>query len=237
MAAETTTRAAAPEFDAPIRIDFEGLADRVEQVPVGLDNHWGLTVADGHLVYGKRGGSYYGRGSDRPTTLHAFSLDARESRELATGVQSYALSPDRSHLLVRTSAGFRVCRATRDGAKDAVDLDLSNLRTTKVAADEHWQIFGEVWRRYRDFFYVDNMHGYDWVGLREQYGQLVPHVRHRSDLNYLLGEMIAELNVGHAYITGGDNKVPNLVPGRFDEDILLIDEIAYDTQGIGISIQ
>ncbi len=208
VAAKTPERARAPAFDAPIRIDFDGLADRVEQVPVGLDNHWGLTVADGHLVYGTRGGSYYGRGSDRPTALHAFSLDARERRELATGVQSYALSPDRSHLLVRCSDGFRVMRAALDGAKDAADLDLSNLRTTKVAADEHWQIFGEVWRRYRDFFYVDNMHGYDWVGLREQYGQLVPHVRHRSDLNYLLGEMIAELNVGHAYITGGDLGAP-----------------------------
>jgi tricorn protease len=48
------------------------------------------------------------------------------------------------------------------------------------------------------------MHGYDWNALREQYETLLPHVGHRSDLNYVMGEMVAELNVGHAYITGGD---------------------------------
>lgn len=197
-----------PAFDAPIRIDFDGLADRVEQVPVGLDNFWGLAATRGHLVYGKRGGSYYGRGSDKPTTLHLFSLAEREAEELATGVRGYAASPDGAHLLVHTADGYAVLRAARGGAADAPTLDLSGVRTTKVAADEHWQIFGEVWRRYRDFFYVENMHGYDWEELREQYAQLVPHVRHRSDLNYLLGEMIAELNVGHAYISGGDLGAP-----------------------------
>jgi tricorn protease len=66
----------------------------------------------------------------------------------------------------------------------------------KVPGEEFPQIFDEVWRRYRDFFYVANMHGYDWEALRAQYAPLVAHVRHRSDLNYVLGEMIAELSVG-----------------------------------------
>ena len=69
---------------------------------------------------------------------------------------------------------------------------------------EYAQIFDEVWRRYRDHFYVENMHGYDWEALRERYRPLLKHVAHRADLNYLIGEMIAELNVGHAYIAGGD---------------------------------
>ena len=75
---------------------------------------------------------------------------------------------------------------------------------------EEWeQIFDEVWRRFRDFFYVENMHGYDWEGLREQYRPLLAHVAHRSDLNYVIGEMVAELSVGHAYIAGGDWEVPS----------------------------
>ena len=74
---------------------------------------------------------------------------------------------------------------------------------------EEWvQIFDEVWRRYRDFFYVENMHGYDWEALREQYRPWLEHVGHRSDLNYLIGEMIAELSVGHAYVSGGDYDLP-----------------------------
>jgi tricorn protease len=89
---------------------------------------------------------------------------------------------------------------------------------------QEWvQIFHEVWRRYRDFFYVSNMHGYDWEALRDQYAPLLDHVAHRSDLNYVIGEMIAELNVGHAYIAGGDWVVPERprlgLPGaRFEWD-------------------
>ncbi len=67
-------------------------------------------------------------------------------------------------------------------------------------------MFNEVWRRYRDFFYVSNMHGYDWEKLRVQYAPLLEHIGHRSDLNYIIGEMISELNVGHAYIVGGDSE-------------------------------
>ena len=225
-AVEQTEETTEVSFDGPIRIDFDGLADRVEQVPIGLDNFWGLTVADGHLVYGKRGGSYYGRGSDRPSTLHAFSLEDREEVELSSGVGGYVVSPDREHLLIRAGGKFSVTAASTKGKSGATTLDLSTLHTTKVAADEHMQIFQEVWRRYRDFFYVDNMHGHDWLGLYERYAPLVQHVRHRSDLNYLIGEMIAELNVGHAYIAGGDLGAPArpqvALPGlvlAFDKDV------------------
>ena len=77
-----------------------------------------------------------------------------------------------------------------------------------MPAKEWAQIFDEVWRRYRDFFYVENLHGYDWEALRDRYRPLLEHVAHRSDLNYVIGEMIGELNVGHAYNSGGDWEVP-----------------------------
>ena len=52
------------------------------------------------------------------------------------------------------------------------------------------------------------MHGYDWDAIGAQYRPLVAHVAHRSDLNYVIGEMISELSVGHAYIAGGDFDIP-----------------------------
>jgi tricorn protease len=78
----------------------------------------------------------------------------------------------------------------------------------RVPGEEWAQIFDEVWRRYRDFFYVENLHGYDWQALGARYRPLLKHVAHRSDLSYIIGEIIAELNVGHAYNTGGDWEVP-----------------------------
>ena len=64
----------------------------------------------------------------------------------------------------------------------------------RVPQQEWVEIFNEVYRRYRDFFYAANMNGYDWQALRDQYRPLVDHVAHRSDLNYVLGEMVSELS-------------------------------------------
>ena len=95
---------------------------------------------------------------------------------------------------------------------------------TACRPQEWAQIFDEVWRRYRDFFYVANMHGYDWKAIGERYRAAAASTSaHRSDLNYVLGEMVAELNVGHAYIEGGDFELPERpkvgLPGaRFELD-------------------
>jgi tricorn protease len=93
----------------------------------------------------------------------------------------------------------------------------------RVPVEEWRQIFWEVWRRYRDFFYDPNMHGHDWKEIGERYSKLLPYVAHRSDLNYVLGEMIAELTVQHTYIDGGDYQLPprphaGLAGARFEAD-------------------
>jgi tricorn protease len=92
-----------------------------------------------------------------------------------------------------------------------------------VPAQEWAEMFEETWRRYRDFFYVENMHGYDWKAIGARYRALLPYVAHRADLNYVLGEMVSELSVGHAYIQGGDYEIPArprvALPGaRFELD-------------------
>ena len=93
----------------------------------------------------------------------------------------------------------------------------------RVPAEEWRQIFNEVWRRYRDWFYVENMHGFDWDALKKQYAAWLPYVAHRSDLNYVISEMVSELTVQHAYVEGGDYTIPArprvALPGaRFELD-------------------
>jgi len=78
------------------------------------------------------------------------------------------------------------------------------LMVDSVPAEEWAEIFREVWRRYRDFFYARNMHGYDWKALGDQYRPLLKYVTHRSDLTYVLSELVGELDVGHAFLGGGD---------------------------------
>ena len=111
---------------------------------------------------------------------------------------------DGSKLLVRNAAGFSLMDATPTGAAGKKAVSTSGLYVDRVPAEEWNEIFNEVWRRYRDFFYAPNMHGFDWEGLRKQYQPLLQYATHRTDVNYVISEMIAELTVQHAYIDGGD---------------------------------
>ena len=192
--------------DEPIMIEFDGLARRVARLPVEFDNYSGLSSGTGRVFFTRGTASYYGRASDRQPELHSFTFEDRETKTIATDISGYAVSHDGEMLLVREGQSFRVYPA---GDGEASEVSTDGLMVDRVPAEEWEQIFDEVWRRFRDFFYVENMHGYDWEGLREQYRPLLAHVAHRSDLNYVIGEMVAELSVGHAYIAGGDWEVPS----------------------------
>lgn len=195
--------------EEPIEIHFDGLANRVAPVPIEADNYSYSTLAaiDGALLVVRDKPFYYGRGSDVEPEVKIFDLKDREFKTV-TQSDGYILSDDGKKILVRQKGSYKIYDAKAD-AKDAKTLSMSGLQIDLVPAQEWETIFDEVWRRYRDFFYVKNMHGYDWPAIREQYRPWLAHVRHRSDLNYLIGEMISELNVGHAYISGGDYDLPD----------------------------
>ncbi len=209
--------------EGPLRIDFDGIARRVAPVPVDPDNYAGLAANDGHLIYAVTSAFYYGRSAESQPTLKVFALDDRTESTLAEGIAGYTLSGDGKKVLVREGGNFALYEAKAGGASSKKSVSTAGLYVDRVPADEWAQIFDEVWRRYRDFFYVDNMHGYDWEALRDQYRPLLAHVAHRSDLNYLISEMISELAVQHAYIAGGDWDQPArptvALPGaRFELD-------------------
>ncbi len=211
---------AADEF---IGIDFDGLAQRVARVPVAADNYGGLSANDGHLFYFNTGPGYYGRAASSPPRLMVFSMSDREASEFSVGISGYALSRDGSKILVAAGPRFTLHDARAGGGSGGQPVSTSGLSADVVPEQEYEQIFNEVWRRFRDFFYAANMHGYDWEGLREQYRPLLEHVAHRSDLNYVLGEMISELSSSHTYIAGGDWEIPDrpgaALPGaRFELD-------------------
>ncbi len=197
-----------PKPVAPIVIDFDGLAERVAPLPIEADNIRGLSCNEENLFYVVTGDAYYGREGERETTLMVFSIEKRKAEALAENVAGYALSDDGKHLLVRQEGKF-TRYAAKQGAKDTAKVvSTDGLACERDPRAEWAQIFAEVWRRYRDYFYVPNMHGYDWNALRAQYEPLLAHVAHRADLNYVLGEMVGELNVGHAYVSGGQWDVP-----------------------------
>jgi tricorn protease len=185
-------------------IDFGGIESRVAKVPVEGNNFGGLAVKSGFLLYSINPTPYYGRQSDGKPSVRIYSIKDRKETTLMEDAGNFIVSHDGSKLLVRAGNAFTIMDATAAGAASKKAVSTANLYVDRVPAQEWSQIFDEVWRRYRDFFYAENMHGYDWAALRNQYKPLLEHVAHRTDLNYVISEMISELTVQHAYIDGGD---------------------------------
>ncbi|HEY3039715.1 MAG TPA: S41 family peptidase, partial [Pyrinomonadaceae bacterium] len=213
----------APKPPATMTIDFDGIVGRAARVPVGADNYGGLSAKTGHLLYAVGSAFYYGRSGDRPTLLKIFAFKDRKESIIAEDIRGYTLSEDGSKVLVAQGPAYNLYDATPLGDKTRKAVSTAGLFVDRIPVEEWNQIFNEVWRRYRDWFYVPNMHGYDWVAIREQYKPLLQYVAHRSDLNYVVSEMISELTIQHAYIEGGDFQIPprprSGLPGaRFELD-------------------
>jgi tricorn protease len=210
--------------ERPETIDFDGIEQRVAKAPLPADNYVGLPTNKGNLVYVIQSPFYYGRASDSQSSLRIYSLKDRKETSLLSPAFGYAMSADGSKILATSSGGtYNILDAGPNGDKSRKSVSTSGL-VTEIDPEQEWnQIFNEVWRRYRDWFYVKNMHGFDWAKIRDEYRQWLPYVRHRSDLNYVLSEMQSELTVQHAYIDGGDFNLPPrvrvaLAGARFDAD-------------------
>jgi tricorn protease len=191
------------------RIDLDGLSQRIVALPVAENSYGNLDVGkDGSLFYVRfvqPGASNLPPGGNiaNQNRMIRFDFEKKEEKTLVHGVNGFAISSGGSHMIIRKADGSL---ATAE-IKDEIKPEKLNLGGVKVFIDprEEWsQIFDEAWRMEKEYFYADNMHGLDWDAVYEQYQPLVQHVGRREDLNALIVEMIAELQVGHNRAGGGD---------------------------------
>src|SRR5207237_9253827 len=91
-----------------------------------------------------------------------------------------------------------------EGQKFEKHWPVNSLETVVDPVAEWQQLFTEAWRLERDYFYDPNMHGVDWKAMRQRYGSLLKDAVTRWDVNYVIGELIAELSSSHTYRSGGD---------------------------------
>ncbi|MEO8459805.1 MAG: hypothetical protein ABI451_04695, partial [Dokdonella sp.] len=184
-------------------IDFAGLEQRLLRAPIDADNIQWLAATRKALVYVVTDGQYYGRDGAFKPKLMAWSFEERKDNQVFEGIDDIALSGDGNTALVRSEKDFKQLDLTSD-KPEAKDVKIDGLFALVDPKAEYAEIFREVWRRYRDHYYVHNMHGYDWNAIRAKYEPMLAWVGDRSDLNYLLGQMVAELSTGHSYVSGGD---------------------------------
>ncbi len=214
---------AAKATDKPaMKVDVEGIGQRVSVLPLPA-GRYRLVLADaGKLYYSSFGGGMPGMGGRGG----AGGLKVLDLKTLKTSDgpknSPVAFTPDHKKCLVREGGKLYVTNFGGPGRLDSpVPTGEMDMRIDHQA--EWRQIYDESWRVTRDNFYVENMHGIDWNKIHDKYAVMLPYVKHRHDLTYLIGEMISELTVGHAYITSGEYpEVPRvktgLLGGKFSKD-------------------
>jgi tricorn protease len=212
-----------------VQIDFDGLQQRIISVPGIPERQYSDLRAggDGTVFFleasSPRGQeSPAGRGGD----LWRYRLSDRKASSFVSGVAAFDVSADGHKLVYRTpvAGGFGLAGPPQPPSLFLVDADKNpptagqgrlnvRLRAYIDPRQEFQQIFNEGWRNQRDYLYVPNMHGSNWPKMKEMYGQLLPFVNHRADLNYLLDMMGAEIAIGHSYVRGGDMPEVPVVQG------------------------
>jgi len=197
--AEASAKDESAEGDEGIDVDLEGIADRLVGLPVPVGNYGGISSLEGRVFY------FHNRSGDPSSRgLWVFDFESEKAKRVGS-YNGYSVSADGKKMLLRQGEnGFGIVSLPSGPVTLSDKLDLSGMIKRLDRREEWMQIFNEAWRQMRDFFYAPNMHGVNWEAMRLRYKPLAEAVRHRYDLTYVIGEMIGELNVGHAYVGGGD---------------------------------
>lgn len=204
-----------------VKIDIEGIQQRVVEFPVPADNYAGLAAVKGKVFYisyptrGLMEGSLYDEDTSSSKVLHVFDLKKKKADDFLSKVRDYTLSRDGKKIAFRTGKEILVAStAVKPGGMpgkspdkgDQEKVDPSELPLEVKPAEEWAQIFHEAWRLQRDFYWAENLANVDWDSMREKYGALLPRISTRDELNDLIGQLIGELCTSHTYIFGGDIK-------------------------------
>jgi tricorn protease len=200
---------------ADIRIDTEGLPDRIVQAPVQTGDYSYTYYLNGKKLYYVRGNSTY-----------SFDFDTRKEEIVAEGASMTVGTGWKKALFTKGRGKYYVTNIPTGKADLKEEVSLSDMKISVDYPKEWRQIFEQAWRAYRDGFYVENMHGVDWNSIKAKYAVLLPYIKNRQDLSYVIGEMIGELQCGHAYITTGEMERPERIKTG-----LLGAEISRDKSG------
>ncbi|HEX9794397.1 MAG TPA: PDZ domain-containing protein [Planctomycetota bacterium] len=187
--------------DKPVKdlvIDLDGFESRAIQLPVARGRFGNLAVNGSNQLLYVRNSS---QGAPGGIKLFDIADDKHQEQTVAAAAGGFEISANGKKLLAGGSGGGSIYNAAAGSSGKPVPT--AGMQVVVDPRAEWRQMFTEAWRLHRDLFYDPNMHGVDWPAMHARYLPMVEQCTSRADLDYVLGELVAELNVGHAYIRGG----------------------------------
>jgi len=201
-----------------VKVDLDGILQRILAVPMPARNYVGLQVGKaGTLLAIEAPAALPGMGDDPGTTVHRYDIKARRSDVVVGGIGYFEISQNGEKYLYKQDdrwliaglrplppAGAPAGPPAPPSAPDAKPLATDAIQVRINPGDEWQQMYREVWRIEREFFYDPNAHGYDLAAAEQRYAPYLKHIVSRRDLNYLFAEMLGGIEVGHLGVYGGD---------------------------------
>jgi tricorn protease len=197
-----------PSPQAPMRVDTDGLQQRIYLLPIDAGTLDRLEAQHGSITYltRPREGLLDEVWPVPPlgvenATLHRYDFVKAEGKVLAEKVSGYSLSGDLGFIAYPKDKSFQVVELSEGAEPKSVDLAETRIR---IDAQAEWrQMLDEAWRLQRDFYWAPNFAGVDWPAMKSKYEALLPRIGTREELNDLIGQMLGELGTSHSYIWGG----------------------------------
>ncbi|HKK22007.1 MAG TPA: S41 family peptidase [candidate division Zixibacteria bacterium] len=206
---------------AQVKIDYDGIFDRqvaIEEIPSG--NYGNLSSVSGAIFYVSgpiRG--LNGRVTSDEQVLHKYDFKSKKDHEFASGVWRYTLAAGGDKMLLTKQGSYYIVE-TRGPKADFEDnrVDTKDMKMLVDHRQEYVQMYNEVWRRERDYFYNKEMNGVNWQKMHDQFAVLLPYVAIRYDFTYLIGELLGELCNSHTYAGGPSEQRKSSEIGLFGVD-------------------
>ncbi|MEI9973682.1 MAG: PDZ domain-containing protein [Ignavibacteriota bacterium] len=222
--------AAANTPPKPVRIDFDGIGHRIVAVNLPARSYSNLVAGRAgffYIVEPASGGRGAGGGG---STLSRYDLKARKLEKLADNVASFDLSANGEKMLLRMGGGaggrgggrggdaaagpqFVIVSATAPVKAGEGGLRLNDVEVHVDPLAEWKQMYHEVWRIERSYFYDPNLHGVNVADAEKEYEKYLDSLGSRTDLNYIIHDMISDMTVGHLRGGGGNIPTARTVPG------------------------
>lgn len=186
--------------DKSVEIDFQDIEKRLVLLPIDAGNYRNLTASTGKIIYHDLSDTR-GENAQRPVVY--WDIEERETKTIIGNAGDFILSSDGKKILISDKGKLSIIDVKAD--QKAEKFVPTGEIEIKIQPKEEWkQIFTDAWRFERDFFYDKNMHGLNWNAVKVQYEKLLDQASSREDVNFVIGEMIGEMNASHTYKGGGD---------------------------------
>jgi tricorn protease len=218
--AKSGDETAKPKEPPTVSIDFDGILQRILSLPIPAANYLSVQAGkEGEIFVVEGPIVFLGEGGPLQLSVSKFDLKTRKTDKILSGVSFFSLSHDGEKMLYKQGDNWFIAGSAKPPEPGKGQLNTASMEVHVVPHDEWDQMYREVWRIERDFFYDPHYHGYDLHAAEKDFSVYLPGIASRSDLNYLFREMLSYLSVGHMFVRGGtEPETPHVSVGLLGAD-------------------